>query len=88
MGGGNGQKSAKKAEQNRLKAAATKSPEERAAARAKAAADAGGITCKICRQSFMINSTIVQLQAHITSKHPKCDPKDCFPNWAQMVAAS
>merc|ERR1719446_1723655 len=87
MGGGNAQKSAKAAEKNRLKAEANKSPEERAAARAKAASDAGGIVCKICRQGFMINSTIVQLQAHLTSKPAKLEPSACFANWAQRVAA-
>ena len=86
MGGGNGQKSAKAAEKNRLKAEATKSPEERKAAQQKAAQDAAGITCKVCRQGFMINSTIVQLQAHLTSKHAKLEPTACFANWAQMVA--
>ena len=43
MGGGNGQKSAKAAEKNRLKAEATKSPEERKAASQKQAADAVAI---------------------------------------------
>mmetsp|Transcript_5810 Transcript_5810/g.10639 ORF Transcript_5810/g.10639 Transcript_5810/m.10639 type:complete len:139 (+) Transcript_5810:285-701(+) len=75
MGGGNAQKSAAAREKN-LKNAG-KTPEQRAAASAKAAADREGFKCKVCMTTFMINVKPPTLYLHMTSKHPEMGPGDC-----------
>jgi len=77
MGGGNAQKSAAARLKN-LKEAG-KTDEQRKEASAKARADAGAFTCKICRGGFMINVQPPTLYLHVTAKHPTVkDPFDCF----------
>lgn len=80
MGGGNAQKSAAARLKNMKEAG--KTPEERKAASAKAAADAQGFMCGICKSTFMINVKPPTLYLHITSKHPTAvsDPAQCFPS--------
>ena len=79
MGGGNAQKSAKARADALAKAQASKTPEERKAAAAKAKADSEAVKCAICKQGFMVTAKVVQLMAHIESKHPKEEPSKCFP---------
>lgn len=77
MGGGNAQKSATARLKNMKDK--EKTPEERKAASAKAAADASAFMCKICRTTFMINVKKPTLYLHVTSKHPgDTDPASCF----------
>lgn len=73
MGGGNAQKSAA-ARERKLKDTG-KTPEQRAAASAKAKKDKEGFKCSICMTTFMINVKPPTLYLHMTSKHP--DLKDC-----------
>ena len=76
-GGRNPQKSAAARERNLKKVG--KTPEERAAASAKAAKDRDGFKCKICMTTFMINVKPPTLYLHMTSKHPDMtDPGRCF----------
>ena len=80
MGGGNGQKSAAARERN-LKKNTGKTEEERKAAAAKAAKDAAGFVCGLCKMTFMINVKPPTLLLHVTSKHPAgTDPASCFPS--------
>ncbi|KAL7529690.1 hypothetical protein ACHAXR_003096 [Thalassiosira sp. AJA248-18] len=77
MGGGNAQKSAAARLKN-LKDAG-KTPEQRAATSAKAAADAQHFKCKICMTTFMVNVKPPTLYLHMTSKHKDMtDPGLCF----------
>ncbi|WVO14050.1 hypothetical protein L204_101675 [Cryptococcus depauperatus] len=39
------------------------------------------IQCDICKAVFQGTSTIVVLQQHVDSKHPKSEVKKCFPTW-------
>jgi len=56
-----------------------KSPEERAAALAKAKKDAEAFACKLCKQTFMVNARPPVLYQHVTAKHPAVtDPASCF----------
>jgi Zinc-binding len=83
MGGGNGQKSAAARERNQKKLASVKTDEERKAAAAKAAKDAAGFVCGLCKMTFMINVKAPTLYQHVTSKHPAgTDPASCFPSLA------
>jgi hypothetical protein len=78
MGGGNAQKSAAARERNQKKMG--KTDEERKAASQKAAKDAAGIVCGLCKMTFMINVKPPTLLLHVTSKHPAgTDPASCFP---------
>mmetsp|Transcript_29977 Transcript_29977/g.96724 ORF Transcript_29977/g.96724 Transcript_29977/m.96724 type:complete len:130 (+) Transcript_29977:136-525(+) len=58
-----------------------KSPEERAAAKAKADKDKQAYKCLICLQTFLVSSTDGVLFNHVTSKHDKLEkePEKCFP---------
>mmetsp|Transcript_713 Transcript_713/g.898 ORF Transcript_713/g.898 Transcript_713/m.898 type:complete len:128 (-) Transcript_713:269-652(-) len=58
-----------------------KTPEERAAAKAKAEKDKAAHKCEICLQTFMVSSTDKALFMHVTSKHDKLtsEPEKCFP---------
>jgi len=77
MGGGNAQKSAA-AREKKLKDTG-KTPEQRAAASAKAEKDRNGFKCKICMTTFMINVKPPTLYLHMTSKHPETtDCSLCF----------
>lgn len=60
---------------------ATKTPEERAAAKKKADADKQANKCLVCLQTFMINAKDQLLFEHITARHDKlrCEPEKCFP---------
>jgi Zinc-binding len=78
MGGGNGQKSAAARERNQKKVG--KTDEERKAASQKAAKDAAGFVCGLCKMTFMINVKPHTLHLHVTSKHPAgTAPESCFP---------
>lgn len=59
-----------------------KTPEERAAAKAKADKDKQAFKCAICLQTFLISSTPAVLFNHVKSKHDKFDkePDKCFPS--------
>lgn len=85
-GGGNAQKSAKARDDALKKAAATKTPEERKAAASKAKQDSEAVKCSICLQAFMCTAKVVQLVAHVDSKHAKTDPLQCFPSIPTMQA--
>mmetsp|Transcript_19212 Transcript_19212/g.31911 ORF Transcript_19212/g.31911 Transcript_19212/m.31911 type:complete len:140 (-) Transcript_19212:115-534(-) len=78
MGGGNAQKSAAAREKNMKDMA--KTPEERKASAAKAAADSTAFICTICRTTFMINVQPPTLYLHVTSRHPDnaATPEACF----------
>jgi Zinc-binding len=79
MGGGNAQKSAAARERNQKKMG--KTDEERKAAAQKAAKDAAGFVCGLCKMTFMINVKPPTLMLHVTSKHPAgTDPASCFPS--------
>lgn len=60
---------------------ATKTPEERAAAKKKADADKQANKCLVCLQTFMINAKNELLFEHITARHDKMvrEPEKCFP---------
>ena len=78
MGGGNAQKSAAARERNQKKLG--KTDEERKAASQKAAKDAAGYVCGLCKMTFMINVKPPTLLLHVTSKHPAgTEPASCFP---------
>ena len=75
--GSNVQKAQAARERNQKKLG--KTPEERKAAAAKAAADSSAFMCKLCRQTFMVNARPPVLYLHVTSKHePGTDPGSCF----------
>lgn len=79
--GSNVQKAQAARERNQKKMG--KSPEERAAATAKAKADASAFICLRCKQTFMVNARLPVLHLHVTSKHePGTDPVSCFPQLA------
>jgi hypothetical protein len=56
-----------------------KTPEERAAAAAKARKDSCAVLCQICKQGFMASASASSLLTHVDSKHPKISPAECFP---------
>lgn len=56
-----------------------KSPEERAAAKAKADADKSGIKCAVCLQTFMTIAKDELLYNHVQARHEKLEPEKCFP---------
>jgi|NOAtaT_6_FD_contig_101_396302_length_1275_multi_2_in_0_out_0_3 hypothetical protein len=75
--GSNVQKAAQARERNNKEK--TKTPEERAAALAKAKKDAEAFICKVCKQAFMVNARPPVLYQHVTAKHPPgTDPVSCF----------
>jgi hypothetical protein len=76
MGGGNAQKSATARLKNMKDAG--KTPEERKAASAKAAADSTAFVCIKCRNTFMVNVKPPTLYLHATQKHPELKPVECF----------
>mmetsp|Transcript_16290 Transcript_16290/g.65827 ORF Transcript_16290/g.65827 Transcript_16290/m.65827 type:complete len:132 (+) Transcript_16290:128-523(+) len=59
----------------------SKTPEERAAAKAKAEKDKAAHKCAVCLATFIISSTDAVLFKHIEAKHEKLvtEPEKCFP---------
>ena len=81
--GSNVQKAQAARERNQKKLG--KTPEERAAASAKAKKDAAAFVCLLCKQTFMVNARPPVLYLHVTSKHGhKTDPVSCFPSLADF----
>ena len=80
--GSNVQKAQAARERNQKKMG--KSDDERRAASAKAKQDASAFMCKICRQTFMVNSKPSLLYLHVTAKHDdkKDNPVECFDSLA------
>lgn len=47
---------------------------------------AKSVICKVCRQPFMITASMIDLQQHQESKHPKLTFADCFDKWTNFPA--
>tara|TARA_B100000475_G_scaffold156139_1_gene116962 strand:- start:92 stop:493 length:402 start_codon:yes stop_codon:yes gene_type:complete len=62
-------------------AAAGKSPEERAAAKKKVEQDKTANQCAVCKQTFLVNASDLQLYQHVLTKHDKdaSTPEKFFP---------
>jgi hypothetical protein len=62
-----------------------RTPEEKKAARAKAAKDGQALKCDVCKAPFLATTGVVALRDHAATRHPNVNVDECFPQLKALI---